>query len=76
MKLVLGPKIGSKNCRYSRKDGISDADISGIECISKADAGPSSGTRNGDIKRKLKAAAACLGARNLLVRLEAPRMLL
>ena len=35
MKLVLGPKIGSKNCRYSRKNGISDADISGIECKSK-----------------------------------------
>ena len=32
MKLVLGPNIGSKNCRYSRKHGISDADISGIEC--------------------------------------------
>ena len=32
MKLVLGPKIGSKNCRYSQKDGIFDADISGIEC--------------------------------------------
>ena len=33
INFFLGPKIGTKNWRYSWKDGVSDAKITGIKCM-------------------------------------------